>query len=314
MKKKNEFIWSQKYRPEKIDDVILNKTLKRRFKKFIREENLSNLIFNGKSGIGKTTVAEVLCKELDFEYIIINGSKDGTIDVLRSKVERFASHMSMNGKRKVVIFDEGDNISDKSLTALQPFVEQFSRNCSFIFTTNHYEKFKAPIKSRFSVINFDIPEKDRRDVMNKTYARMCEILAVEGVEFNKKVVISVIANHFPDIRKIIDVFQQSVDNGVLSIDAIEKKSDIDDSLTHIFKENNVHKYDKIFKYVDKNNMTMLDVIGYFERNMEMLVDNSSIPVCIMILSDYDYKNHFVTNEAINVKSCLCKIVKDVRFK
>lgn len=314
IKKKNEFVWSQKYRPSKIDDLILSLKLKRKFKKYIREGDIPNLILNGPSGMGKSAVSVVLCEELGLEYILINGSKDGNIDVIRNTVERFASHMSFNGKRKVIIFDEGDNLSDKSMTALQPLVEQYSKNCSFVFTTNHYEKFKTPIKSRFTVINFTVEEKDRSDLMNKTFLRMVDILNEEQVEFDKKVLITLIKNLFPDIRKLIDTLQDSTDDGKLEVTSISKTIEFEKEFFSMLKKNSVAGQNEMLKYVDRNMLTMQDVITLFEDHIETYVCEESYPEYIVIASQFDYRNYFATNELINVKAFLVTLMKKIRFK
>ena len=137
MEFRDDFIWSQKYRPRIIEDCILPQELKGTFLKFVERGDIPNLLLSGTAGVGKTTVARALCEQMNIDYIIINGSESGNIDTLRNDVRNFASTISISstGKRKVVILDEADYLNPQSTQpALRGFIEEFSKNCGFIFT------------------------------------------------------------------------------------------------------------------------------------------------------------------------------------
>ena len=104
----SEFLWVEKYRPRKIADTILPKSLKNTFQKVVDSGEMQNMLFTGTAGLGKTTVAKALCNELGLDYIIVNGSEEGNIDTLRTKIKQFASSISFQGGYKVVILDEAD--------------------------------------------------------------------------------------------------------------------------------------------------------------------------------------------------------------
>ena len=93
----NDFLWVEKYRPKTISETILPKSLKNTFQKMVDTGELQNMLFSGTAGLGKTTVAKALCKSLDLDYIIINGSEEGNIDTLRTKIKQFASTVSLQG-------------------------------------------------------------------------------------------------------------------------------------------------------------------------------------------------------------------------
>ena len=132
-----EYLWVEKYRPQQIDDVILTPALKKVFKNLVDTGELQNMLFTGTAGLGKTTVAKALCKELGLDYILINGSEEGNIDTLRTKIKQFASTVSLQGSYKVVILDEADYLNPQSFQpALRGFIEEFSANCRFILTCN----------------------------------------------------------------------------------------------------------------------------------------------------------------------------------
>ena len=130
-----EYLWVEKYRPRKIDSCILSKELKSFFKTIIKKGDIQNMLLSGTAGTGKTTVARALCEELESDYIVINGSEESGIDVLRTKIKQFASTVSFTGNTKVVILDEADYLNPNSTQpALRGFIEEFSNNCRFIFT------------------------------------------------------------------------------------------------------------------------------------------------------------------------------------
>ena len=130
-------LWVEEYRPKNIDECILPKSIKKTFKEFVKNKELPNLLLSGGAGVGKTTVARALCNELDTDYMIINGSEESGIDVLRTKIKSCASTVSLSGGQKVVILDEADYLNPQSTQpALRGFIEEFHNNCRFIFTCN----------------------------------------------------------------------------------------------------------------------------------------------------------------------------------
>ena len=157
-----EFLWVEKYRPQRIDDCVLSGDLYKVFSKIIEQGEIQNMLFTGTAGTGKTTVAKALCNELDLDYLIINGSEESGIDTLRNKIKQFASSVSLTGGYKVVILDEADYLNPQSTQpALRGFIEEFSANCRFILTCNFKNRIKEPLHSRCSVIEFLWPKNDR---------------------------------------------------------------------------------------------------------------------------------------------------------
>ena len=152
-----QVLWVEKYRPRKIQDCILPPAIKKSFSEFVKNKEIPNLLLSGGPGVGKTTVARALCEQLETDYLIINGSEESGIDVLRSKIKSFASTVSLTGGTKVVILDEADYLNPQSTQpALRGFIEEFHNNCRFIFTANYKNRIIEPLHSRCSVIEFKI--------------------------------------------------------------------------------------------------------------------------------------------------------------
>jgi len=216
-----DFLWVEQYRPKTIDDCILPDSLKNLFSSFIKKGELSNMLFSGTPGIGKTTVAKALCEQMNCDWIMINGSEEGGIDVLRNKIKNFASTVSLSGGKKVVILDEADYLNPQSTQpALRGFVEEFHKNCRFILTCNFKNRIIEPLHSRFSNIEFKVNPKDKPKLASRLFERAIYILKEQNVDYEDKVLVELITKHFPDFRKLINELQRysvsgAIDAGIL---------------------------------------------------------------------------------------------------
>ncbi len=213
-----DFLWVEEYRPKTIDDCILPASLKTLFQSFIDKGEISNMLFSGTPGVGKTTVAKALCEQMNCDWIMINGSEEGGIDVLRNKIKNFASTVSLSGGKKVVILDEADYLNPQSTQpALRGFVEEFHKNCRFILTCNFKNRIIEPLHSRFSNIEFRINNKDKPKLASQLMDRAVYILKEQHIEYEDKALVGLITKHFPDFRKLINELQRYSVSG--SIDA-----------------------------------------------------------------------------------------------
>jgi len=153
----SHILWVEKYRPKTIEDCILPDGIKATFQEYVNRKEIPNLLLAGSAGVGKTTIAKALCEEVGCDYIMINGSDESGIDVLRNKIKNYASSMSLSGGRKVVIIDEADYLNPNSTQpAMRGAIEEFASNCSFIFTCNFKNRIIDPIHSRCTVVDFKI--------------------------------------------------------------------------------------------------------------------------------------------------------------
>ena len=217
-----DILWVEKYRPQTIQDCILPNTIKDSLQEFVDKNHVPNLLLSGGAGIGKTTSAVALCKETNSDYIIINGSEESGIDLLRSKLDQYCSSVSMTGGRKVVIIDEADYLNPSSTQpAMRGFIERFSSNCSFIFTCNFKNRIIDPIHSRCAVIDYKIAKKDSPVIASSFFKRICTILEGEGVKYNQQVLIELVNKYFPDFRRCLNELQRysvsgEIDSGILA--------------------------------------------------------------------------------------------------
>lgn len=307
--KPDESLWVEKYRPIHIDDIILDD--KAPFQKMIDNKDIPHLIFHGSAGLGKTTLAKLLCKQIGLDYIFINASLESSIDTLRDKISHFARTVSMvEDVKKVVIMDEADGVTSNAFfTALRPMLEEYSSNCTFIFTLNYFEKIPDPIVSRCQVYNFTIA--DNKKHASKILKRVVEILENEKVEYDKEIIANIIRTNFPDIRKIIQLCDQHKDS--LTDPKLKYRllgGDIE-NLIVAMKEKN---FEKMKEFVVKE-LTFTDGIyrQLYDRLRDFL-EPSSIPPAILYLDEYMRTHNFVIDKEIHVISFLLTFANEVKFK
>ena len=155
----SDFIWVEKYRPQKIDECILPENIKKTFSDFLNKGEIPNMLLSGPPGVGKTTVAKALCNQLGVDYYVINGSDEGRfLDTVRNNAKNFASTVSLSSdsKHKVIIIDEADNTTSDVRLLLRASIEEFSNNCRFIFTCNYKNKIIEPLHSRCAVVELSL--------------------------------------------------------------------------------------------------------------------------------------------------------------
>ena len=309
-----DFLWVEQYRPKTIDDCILPDSLKTLFKSFIKKGELSNMLFSGTPGIGKTTVAKALCEEMNCDWIMINGSEEGGIDVLRNKIKNFASTVSLSGGKKVVILDEADYLNPQSTQpAMRGFVEEFHKNCRFILTCNFKNRIIEPLHSRFSNIEFKVNPKDKPKLASRLFERAIYILKEQNVSYEDKVLVELITKHFPDFRKLINELQRYSVSGAIDAGILVNVSDenLKTLITHLKNK----EFSDMRKWV-VNNLDN-DPVKIFRKIYDTLYSNlepSTIPHAVLIIADYQYKSAFVADQEINLVACLTELMSQVKFK
>tara|TARA_Y100000034_G_C6909605_1_gene423583 strand:+ start:1714 stop:2658 length:945 start_codon:yes stop_codon:yes gene_type:complete len=311
-----ETLWVERYRPQKIEDCILPTEMKDTFQSFVDTETIPNLLLVGPAGCGKTTVAKAMLQEMDADFYYVNGSLEGRlIDTLRTEVSSYASAISFGGGRKHVIIDEADYLNPQSVQpALRGFIEEFSKNCGFIFTCNYVNRIIEPLHSRCSIVNFRLNKKDVPSMAAGFMKRVMAILEEEGIAYDKRVIAGVISKHFPDYRRVLNELQRyaaatgTIDTGIL-INIGDAKFD---ELIEALKDK---EFTLARKWVSQNldNDFQQLVSTLYEKAYDVL-KGGSIPQLILILGEYQYKAAFVADQEINTMAMLVEIMSEIEFK
>jgi len=311
---RDEFTWTEKYRPKTVEDCILPTSLKETFQQFVNMKNVPNLLLCGRAGVGKTSVAIAMLEELGCDYIIINGSLNGNIDTLRNDIQSFASTVSLTGGRKYVIFDEADYLNPQSTQpALRNFMEEFSQNCGFILTCNFKNRIIEPLHSRCSVVDFKIENKEKPKLANEFFKRVVEILCAESVEFEEKALATLITKHFPDWRRVLNELQRYSATGKIDVGILTSMND------ECFKALIDHLKQKSFtnvrKWVGENSDVESAVIfrKFYDQASDVL-QPASIPQLVLIIGEYQYKAAFVADQEINLVAFFTQVMVDCVFK
>ena len=307
-------LWVEKYRPSKISECVLTDDLKKTFQTFVDEGNIPNLLLTGGPGVGKTTVAKAMLEELGATYMMINGSEESGIDVLRNKIKNFASTVSMDGNRKFVILDEADYLNPQSTQpALRGFIEEFHKNCGFILTCNFKNRIIDPLHSRCSVVEFRIPVAEKPKLAGEFFKRVQNILGEEGVQYQPKAVAGIVEKYFPDWRRVLNELQRYSVSGMIDSGILVNISETNmKDLTTFLKE-------KDFKSIRKwvaNNLDN-DPARAYRKVYDALYEDiqpQTVPHLVLATADYSYKSAFVADQEINMLAFMIEIMTQVQFK
>ena len=312
----SEFIWVEKYRPKTISECILPQSIKKTLQDFVDAGELSNMLFTGPPGIGKTTAAKALCEQLGVDSYVINGSDEGRfLDTVRNTAKNFASTVSLtsDSKHKVIIIDEADNTTTDVQLLLRAFIEEFSANCRFIFTCNYKYKIAKPLHSRCTVIDFSINKRDKPTVAAQFFSRLNDILDQEKIKRDKKVVAELINKHFPDWRRVLNECQRYSVGGKIDSGILVAFSNVEiDQLTKILKDKN---YSELKKWVSDN--VTNDPESLFRSVYDsffMTMIPTSIPSAVLLLAKYSEYATRVADHEINTLACLTEIMAECSFK
>lgn len=305
-------LWTEKFRPRKVEDCILPEKLKTIFNKFVENKEVPNLLLCGSSGTGKTTIARAMLEQIGCDYIIINGSLNGGIDTLRNDISNFASSVSLTGGRKYVILDEADYLTNSTQPALRNFMEEFSKNCGFILTCNFKDKIIAPLHSRCSVVDFKINKTERDEMAKQFLKRVLGILKSEKIEADKNAVAGVIVKFFPDWRRVLNELQHYSVTGKIDSGILTNLQDVSLSQLVSFLKNK--NFSGMRKWIGETDVDGVSLFRAIYDKAEQYLNKESIPSLVLLIGKYQYQHSFVANPDINIAAFLTEVMVECSFK
>jgi len=306
-------LFTEKYRPKNLDDLILPDRVMSKFKDGL----VQNMLFAGSPGTGKTSCAKAIVNQFNLPYLYINASTDTSVDVIRTRIIDFCSTVSIMdapGSFKVVILDEVDGVSDQFFKALRATMEQFASNSRFIATCNYINKLPDPILSRFEVINFDFDKEEESELTKKYIRRVYDICKQEEMTIDKEALVEFVRRNFPDLRSTLNKLQGYKTQGTNNITVEDVK-----------KFNSVYKdvFDLIFNESDPAKNYQLLVSNYSNRvddvlqslgaefveyiQQERLQSVKHIPQVIISVAKHQAQRVHVIDPVITMLSCVYDI-------
>ena len=305
--KKINTLWVEKYRPSSLDTYIGNEHLKSKVKVYLESGDLPHLLLFGKAGTGKTTLAKLLVKNIECDYMYINASDENNVDTVRTKVKNFASTVGFRDM-KVIILDECDYITPNAQAALRNLMETFSKHCRFILTCNFVERIIDPIQSRCQ--SFQIVPPSKSDVAKHLH----NILVQENVMDTMEDIKVLVDSGYPDIRRVINSAQRNVVNGKLKLDTSSIiQNDYKLKLLKILEtQNRKNAFKDIRQLLADNKIT--DFADLF-RLLYDEVDGygkGHVAECILIIARYELSDSQVVDKEINAMAMLIEILQEIR--
>tara|TARA_Y100001963_G_C6765247_1_gene441835 strand:- start:269 stop:1195 length:927 start_codon:yes stop_codon:yes gene_type:complete len=296
-------LWVEKYRPSNLDTYIGNDHLKSKVSVYLESGDLPHLLLYGKAGTGKTTLAKILVKNIECDYLYINASDENNVDTVRNKVKNFASTMGFKDY-KIIILDECDYITPNAQAALRNLMETFSKHCRFILTCNFVERIIDPIQSRCQ--SFQIIPPSKKEVAKHIH----DILLKENVMSDMKDLKVLIDSGYPDIRRVINAAQRNVIKGKLKLDTTSIiQNDYKLKLLKILKTQ-----DKKTAFKDIRQLLLDNKITDFADLFRLLYDDvddwgkGHVAECILIIARYELTDGQVPDKEINAMAMLIELL------
>ena len=296
-------LWVEKYRPYSLDTYIGNEHLKSKVTIYLQNNDLPHLLLYGKAGTGKTTLAKILVKNIECDYLYINASDENSVDTVRNKVRHFASTVGFKDL-KVIILDECDYITPNAQAALRNLMETFSKHCRFILTCNYVERIIDPIQSRCQL--FQIIPPSKKEVAQKLHT----ILTEENVNGELEDIKVLVDSGYPDIRRVINSAQRNVVRGELKLDTGSiVQNDYKLKLLEILKiQDKINAFKNIRQLIADSQIT--DYADLF-RLLYDEVDSygqGHIAECILVIAKYELSDSQVVDKEINAMAMLIELL------
>ena len=304
-------IWTERFRPSTFNDLILPKRIRCEITGILNATPLVNLMLSSSgSGLGKTSLAKIIVNELEADDLFINASLDRNVDIIRNDVIRFVTGRSLNGNKKVVIFDEIDNMSRNAQLSLKSLMETHSSNAVFIFTSNYLNKIENALISRCVVIDYNFTTEEQKDIKKKYYIRLKHILELLEIKYSEQVLIQVINKLSPDMRAILNQLRKFTINSEISSDVLENLNSSEiNNLVISLKKGDMKEVRTFIRSIESER----SIINLLVSQIDLITEESVLPF-MNALTTCDNNLSHVGNSRLCLLYYLTVIMKTVNWK
>lgn len=298
-------VFYERYKPACIEDLIIPLEIKSKLLSYVKTQDIPNIgMFSSNPGTGKSSTAHAIIKEINGEALWINASMEKGIDILRGKVQKFASQASFDDNIKIVVMDEFDHFSKDGQAAFRGFIDEFSANCRFIFTGNYKEKIIQPLLDRLEVYDFNTFSKE--DMIKPIFERLKFILDNEQIQYNPKDLVPVINTYYPRIRSMIGAIQKFSKDGTFKVN----ENELDD----------VNVFDKVMQFVNPSSYTDMiteinklngpdNMYSFLYNNAAKYFKSEQYPQIVLIIAKYQHMADSVRDKNLNLAACLTELMR-----
>ena len=314
-KQYDNFVFGLKYRPRKIQDIVLPERLKILFQEMVDSKHIGNLLFSGQRGCGKTTVAFCLADQTGLDVMYMRMSNKTSIDNIRKEVTDFISSVSMNDGKKIFIGDEFERLSPQAMDALKTEIEVFTKNVNFIFITNHKHKVSDEMISRLDVIDFVFSKEERIAMKKQLFMSLANILKQENIKFEKNALIKLINMKFPDIRKIVNntSLLARQNKNVITVEAVDRGIGINVDIDEFYKYISTNDFGEIRQMISDMTFDLSSFYSEIYNTMDKYIKPESIPAAVLLLAKYQYESAFSTDPQIPLCACCTELMTECQW-
>ncbi|HIQ38925.1 MAG TPA: replication factor C small subunit [Methanothermococcus okinawensis] len=307
--------WVEKYRPKRLDEITGHEEIVKRLKNYVKRKSMPHLLFSGPPGVGKTTAALCLARELFGEnwrdnFLELNSSDERGIDVIRTKVKDFARTKPIgDAPFKIIFLDESDALTSDAQNALRRTMEKYSDICRFILSCNYPSRIIPPIQSRCAIFRFSPLKKE--DIAKK----IKEICEKEGLTIDNKGLDAIIYVSEGDLRKAINVLQTAAsvsknitDEIVYKVSSRARPTEVRQMMSLALEGKFNEARDLLYKLMIDWGMSGEDVLVQMFREIPNLdIDERKKVAVLEAIGECDFRIVEGANERIQLSALLAKL-------